>query len=199
MDDALDTRSLEERFTVTYVFRADKRSPAEIDAAGGFLPKGWTSKSKFEDISLYRHGTLLKGAANGFSMDNDGYVSTTSSQSVAEGWVVKFLGGSGYTYKIATYANLIDVQDTLKKYNIYPEEKEFAALKIIPFDQIMGWASFSKTPKYGVVKGTPVANKKFNRAKYENKAHGGAQYSLAGFPNNHPAWKEDPWWFFTHC
>lgn len=182
--DGLDGNSLDKRFTVTYVFRADKRSPAQLKQSG-FLPKGYTSKTAIkEDVSLYRH---VIGAASGFSMDNDGYVSTTSSQAVAEGWITKFLGGSGYTYKIATYANLIDVQETLKAYNKYPEEKEFAALKVIPWDQVIGWAQFDVT-KHGVVKGVPTANPNYNAAKYHGKAHAGAQYGLAGFPNQHKAW-----------
>jgi hypothetical protein len=183
--DELDGRSLNERFTVTYVFRADKRSPTQLKASDGFLPKGYTSKTAIkEDVSLYRH---VIGAASGFSMDNDGYVSTTSSQVVAEGWITKFLGGSGYTYKIATYANLIDVQETLKHYNKYPQEKEFAALKVIPWDQVLGWAKFDVT-KNGVVKGVPTGNPQYNAAKYNGKAHAGAQYGISGFPRTHKAW-----------
>ncbi|KAF2445742.1 ADP-ribosylation [Karstenula rhodostoma CBS 690.94] len=171
--DGSDGHSLDKRFVVTHVFRADKRSPAQLAKSDGFLPKGYTSKTAVkEDVSLFRH---VIGAASGFSMDNDGYVSTTSSRAVAEGWITKFLGGSGYTYKIATYANLIDVQETLKHYNKYPQEKEFAALMVIPWDQVMGWSQFSVT-KNGVVKGTPTANPQYNAAR-----------------------NEDPWYFYTQC
>ncbi|KAJ4296178.1 hypothetical protein N0V90_006222 [Kalmusia sp. IMI 367209] len=183
--ESLEDRPLQERFTVTYVFWVDSRTPMEIKKDGGFLPKGYKakiSKSKSkkkggksikvkEDVSLYNH---VKGGTDGFSLDNDGYVSTTSSQSVAEGWVTKFLGGNGYTYKIAAYANLIDCQEILKAYNVFPYEKEFAGLNIIPWEQVMEWASFS-TSRGAVTKGVPVANKDFDAAQYGNRAHGGAQ------------------------
>lgn len=149
------TQHLDKRINshVTYVYRSDSRSPKELLKARGFHTKGHT-KGKTEDLSLYNH---CKGASNGASRDNDGYVSTTSKYSVAERWAEKHNGGNGYVYKIAVDEGLIDVQATLKHHNPFPNEYEFAGISFIPFVQVMGWYQFSMT-KSGMVKYPYVYN-----------------------------------------
>lgn len=187
---------------VSYVYRADKRSPAEIQKAQGMWAKGYSpGGSKLPpDVSLYNH---VKGATGSFmSQGNDGYVSFSSSRSLAESWVDKYLGSEGYVYEVHAYPNLIDVQQTLKHYNVYPEEKEFAAIRGVDFDQIKGWnqyrAAKDKKGTYSV-KQAYVANKQYDQKRFSQKEHGGAQYALAGFPRGHKAWKEDPWYFYAAC
>ena len=131
------THSLNKRINegVRYVWRTDGRSPGQLKAARGFQTKGWTNGHD-EDVSLFRH---CKGAKNGFSMDNDGFVSTTWKHSVAEGWVSKYHAGTAWVYKIATDEGLIDVEATLKQHSPFPGEHEFAAISNIPWKQIQGW------------------------------------------------------------
>jgi hypothetical protein len=178
---------LEERFVIQCVFRADKRGPAELAKVGGMWPKGYTSKTAIkEDVSLYNH---VHRDVNGFSKDDDDYVPTTSSETVAEGWITKYLGGSGCIYKMATYGNLIDCQATLLVYNKFPAEKEFAAIEGIPWSQVMSFAQYTKQKdKYGklvTAKSASTKNINYDAAKYNGKAHGGAQYALSRFLESH--------------
>jgi hypothetical protein len=194
----IETRSIIEPRGLDRVWRADKRSPAEIEKSKGFWAKGYSIGTKFgADISLYTH---VKGAEDSFmSKDNDGYVSFTSDKALAESWINKYHKGDGYVYEVATYGNLIDVQETLKAYNTYPQEREFAAIKGVELDQVMGWNRFRAEKKGKGVKDPFTPSKYYNKAKYTGKPHGGAQYALAGFPRKHPAWKEDPWYFYVAC
>jgi hypothetical protein len=188
-------KSLDGRNSITAVWRADSRELKQVVIDGGFFPKG-TLVGKY-DLSLYRHA---KGKTDSFaSMDTDGYVSTTSSLEVAEGWIKKYLKNRGIVYKIAAYPNLIDVQATLGHYNPFPSEKEFAGIHSIPWKQIMGWYRFTALSSGGTLKGQYEYNAHYDKAKYDNKRHGGAQYPLAGFPNNHQAWDQDPWALYAFC
>lgn len=186
---------------ISYLYRADSRSPAEIAKAGGMWAKGYSSSSKIApDISLYNH---VKGAADSFmSKGNDGYVSFSSSKTMCESWIDKYFHGEGYIYEVHAYKNLIDVQATLKQYNVYPQEKEFAAIKGVSFAQIKGWNRYRRAKdKKGTytAKDAYVPNKQYSSSKFSGKPHAGAQYSLAGFPKGHPAWKQAPWSSFAAC
>lgn len=208
--------SLDKRINegVKYVWRTDGRSPAQLRAASGFQTKGWTNGYR-EDVSLFRH---CKGAKNGASMDNDGFVSTTWKHSVAEGWVLDHHHGSAYVYKIATDEGLIDVQATLKQWSPFPHELEFAAIHQIPWKQIQGWYKYTSNGKGGTYQSAYEYNKEFSQADCKlpsfylttertkgsyyadgNRPHGGAQFPLAGFPGNHPAWGQLPWARYAHC
>ncbi|KAL5374142.1 hypothetical protein DPSP01_012149 [Paraphaeosphaeria sporulosa] len=191
------THSLDKRINegVRYVWRTDGRSPSVLKASDGFQTKGWTNGYR-EDVSLYRH---CKGAKNGASMDNDGFVSTTWKHSVAEGWVLDHHHGSAYVYKIATDEGLIDVEATLKGYSPYPHELEFAAIHSIPWKQVQGWYKYSSNGKGGTRQSEYVYNKDFSQSMYGNRPHGGSQFPLSGFPNNHPAWDKLPWARYAHC
>lgn len=193
---------LEPRYDgISYVYRADKRSPGEISKTRGMWAKGYSYGARVgPDISLYNH---VKGATDSFmSQGNDGYVSFSSSKTLAESWIDKYLNGEGYVYEVHAYPNLIDVQATLKHYNVYPQEKEFAAIRGVDFDQIKGWNQYrtakDKKGKY-ISKEPYVANKSYNQKRFSQKEHGGAQYAMAGFPKGHKAWKEDPWYFYASC
>lgn len=181
-----------------FVWRADKRHPNEIILNRGLWAKGYSMKpSPFgPDVSLYNHA---RGASDSFqSTSRDGYVSFTKSKAVAEDWIRTFLGGEGFIYEVPFYPNLIDVRKTLGKYSPHNEEQEFAAIKGVEYRQIRGWNEYRL--EHGKTVKMPFRpNTIYNAAKYMGKDHGGAQYTLAGFPANHPAWREEPWSFYASC
>lgn len=181
-----------------YVWRADKRNPNEIMASGGLWAKGYsaTTSSLKQDVSLYRHA---HGSYNSFqSTSNDGYVSFTKSKALAESWIKQYLGGQGFVYEVPFFPNLIDVRMTLGKYNPHNEEHEFAAIKGVEYQQIRGWNEF-RLQQGKTVKQPFHFNSIYNAAKYTGRVHAGAQFTLAGFPAGHPAWKEEPWSFYASC
>ncbi|WYZ43582.1 hypothetical protein EsH8_VII_000018 [Colletotrichum jinshuiense] len=174
------------------LYRADSRPFNVIQASGGMLPKGHSRPGIVSpDTSLWNH---VHGAATGASKDEDGYVSTSSSRSLAISWVTRFLGGNGFVYRIHSAPNMIDCQATLGRFNVYPEEMEFAALGGIKENQIIGW-----TPVRNGVLGKEVLNSFYQSSVYSNMGTGGAQPKLAAFPPNHPAWSEAPWSQFSTC
>lgn len=174
------------------VFRADSRSPDVIRKDGGFKTRGQTTVGvKTQDISLWNH---VKGAENGFSKMNDGYVSTTTDIALADSWVRKNFRGTGWIYRIKAAPNMIDCQATLGEYNPFPNEKEYAAIGGIKYEQIIGWI-----PMTGGVKKTEVKNGKYNSARYGKLKGAGAQPSLAAFPDGHAAWNQSPWNAFGTC
>ncbi|TDZ40728.1 Cholera enterotoxin subunit A [Colletotrichum trifolii] len=167
---------------IVYVFRGDDRSPEEIRAAGGFLPKGQTTFDDHQgDRSLYNHAKGI-GAK---STDEDAYVSTSASELVTTTFV--YFEPIAYIYKIHVTPNMIDTVGTLGKYS-FDEEAEFAALGGIKFGQIVSWKHW-KSKKLG----KKVRNIYYNKGKYGSAVAGGVRYDLAGFPPNHPAWDEEPW------
>lgn len=184
------------------LFRADKRSPGEIKAINGFWAKGYQYGSvPGPDISLYRH---VAGEENNFvSMGDDGYVSFTESKQVAEGWVASYLDKSAYVYEVHAYPNMIDVAATLKQYYQYPDEKEYAAIMGVEWEQVMGWNEYYPTTAQdssnSMERKEYVFNDNYNRARFSGEQTGDAQYALAGFPINHPAWMENPWVFYSAC
>ncbi|KAF0330064.1 cholera a subunit [Colletotrichum asianum] len=133
---------------------------------GGFLPKGQTSFGlQTQDTSLFNH---MKDTQSIGSRDEDGYVSTSSSESVAA--VFMYGKPSAYVYKIHVTPNLIDTVGGIK------------------YEQIVSWR-----PLNGRKLGTSTKNKNYDKAKYGLAVNGGVQYQLAGFPPNHEAWGEEPW------
>ncbi|KAF4821977.1 Heat-labile enterotoxin IIA, A chain [Colletotrichum siamense] len=174
------------------LYRADSRAFSTIQASQGFLAKGQSNIGVVSpDTSLWNH---VNGADNGFSKDEDGYVSTTSDRNLARTWVRQFLGNNGYIYRIHSAPNMIDCQATLGKYNPYPQEKEFAALGGIKDNQIIGWTQI----KNGV-EGKEQLNPFYRSNIYGNMGTGGSQPKLAAFPPNHAAWSEAPWSEFATC
>ena len=118
---------------------------------------------------------------------DSGYVSTSSSEDFVTSW--KPVPGSvAYVYKIAAYETLVDTKATLKQYNPHDEEKEFANIGTIPWEQIISYYKFVYPDKHEVVK-----NPQYNAAKYSGHRDSGAMYELAGFPDTHAGWRQAPW------
>ncbi|KAE9573685.1 hypothetical protein CGMCC3_g10511 [Colletotrichum fructicola] len=158
--------------SLIYVYRGDSRSPAEIQEAGGFLPKGQSAFGAIApDISLFNHA---KAALDGSSRDDYGYVFTSSSIDIAERFVN--MRPAGYIYKIHVTANMIDIIGTLGKHNPLNDEREYAALGGIKFEQIVSWRAYENGKS-----GEEELNKEFNEKVYSAAAAGGVQYQLAGF------------------
>ncbi|KAF4928189.1 Cholera enterotoxin subunit A [Colletotrichum viniferum] len=86
------------------LYRADSRAFSTIQASQGFLAKGQSNIGVVSpDTSLWNH---VNGADNGFSKDEDGYVSTTSDRNLARTWVRQFLDNNGYIYRIHSAGNI---------------------------------------------------------------------------------------------
>ncbi|KAJ0162096.1 Heat-labile enterotoxin IIB, A chain [Colletotrichum tanaceti] len=174
------------------LYRADSRTPAQIQAAQGFLPRGQSTFGvAAPDTSLWNH---VEGDAQGFSRMDDGYVSTTSDRNLAVNWIRDMLGGNGYVYRIHSAPNMIDCKATLDKYYRFEHEKEFAALGGIKDNQIIGWTRFTNNRA-----GSEERNPFYQANIYGNMGTGGSQPSLAAFPPGHPAWRESPWNQFSTC
>lgn len=174
-------------------YRADSRTPDAIKSTKGFLPKGQsTIGAAAADTSLWNH---VNGATTGFSKDADGYVSTSTSKSLAQTWVKTYLKGNGYVYVIHEAPNMIDCQATLGKYNPYPEEKELAAIGGIKWEQVVGWYKY--TNRKPTLLMTP--NPAYLESRYRKLKRSGAVPKLAAFPKDHDAWREDPWKPFAKC
>ncbi|PFH55053.1 putative enterotoxin [Ophiocordyceps unilateralis] len=110
-----------------YVFHGDQRSPGEIRAAGGFLPRRQTRYHRPTTFSLlhYAQGRW-----------NRAYVSTSTQFGQA---AVNFAGAGNYVYRIHITPNMIDVNDVLSASSPFPSQREYAALGGIPWDAVQGW------------------------------------------------------------
>lgn len=159
-------------------------SPEEI--RNGFVAHGVDASRPgiIPDISLLNH---VRGTNTGNTQDNSGYVATTEIITDAINRIANRYGGNGYIYAIRPSANFIDVNGTLLHYNPYPQEREWAALGRIQFQQIIGWhriefgrmGTFERNPEYDT--------------RFDLTNAGGVQPQLAGFPENDPAWCQFPW------
>ncbi|EFQ36831.1 cholera enterotoxin subunit A2, partial [Colletotrichum graminicola M1.001] len=191
-----------------FVYRGAGRSPQEIKAAGGFLPKGLTTVGVVApDISLFSHVDVPQEVdENGNSIglgstaDNDGYVSLTKSFFLALGHAFYSRDQkTTYVYKIKSTPNMIDVAKTLREYNLYEEEDEFSALGGVKWDQIVAWYKVDGHSLRTYSWLWQIKNPDYNARKYSGFRPGGAQYGLAGFPADHEAWNKEPWSKFKPC
>ncbi|KAK1597114.1 cholera enterotoxin subunit A2 [Colletotrichum navitas] len=191
-----------------FVWRGAGRSPQEIKAAGGFVPKGLTAVGEVApSISLWNHVDIPEEYDEegnriglGSTRDDDGYTSFTSSFLLALGHA--FFSRQQETtwiYRVKTTPNMIDVTKTLGKYNVYFEEDEYAALGGVKWDQIVSWRKIDRSNLQSFSWLLPIKNPDYNEIRYSGFRTGGAQYGLAGFPPNHKAWWEDPWKQFRPC
>ncbi|OAG04294.1 uncharacterized protein CC84DRAFT_1246210 [Paraphaeosphaeria sporulosa] len=113
-------------------------------------------------------------------------------------------GGNAYIYKIATDESLIDVAATLKTYSPFPQELEFEAIQKIPWAQVQGWHNFVSDGHGGAYEqayqySRNLASPCNLRNAAGGQPYGGAQFPLAGFPSNHPAWSQLPWARYAMC
>ena len=179
---------------IKLVYRAAMESPEDVKAMRGFLPRGMDGNRPNQpppDISLWNH---TQGSPTGTARHGSGYVSTTTSRGFAIYWVNERLNHNAYVYHIHPTPNFIDVNGTLRNYSPHPDELEYAALGRIHWNQIIGW----ERVRGGVVEEF-VRNPDYSRGLYSTLHTLGAQPHLAGFPDGHPAWADEPWLAFAHC
>lgn len=169
-------------------------SPDVVKRDNGFLPKGSDGSRPNQpppDISLFNHAS---GSGTGLARYDSGYVSTTTSLTLAHYWVNNNLSGVGYIYHIQPTANMIDVNRSLGQYSPHPDEQEYASLGTIHWGQIIGWQEVS----YGVLQSFQ-RNPDYQRQLYRYSHAAGSVPGLAGFPPDHLAWALHPWVEYTNC
>lgn len=174
------------------VWRGDTRDPTSMRAAGVFAPRGASRLLEImPNISLWNHAN---GADSGGSQDDDGYVSTTSNETVAVGFLNDFFGGNGYVYEIAATGNFINVAGSLEEYEPFPDEREYAALGGFQWDQVIRWTRYVD----GVADSAGLQdNTEYDEVVYQTLRPTDAAPELAGFPDNHEAWSISPWSAFA--
>ena len=178
----------------TIVYRADLLPPDELKLQKKFFPRGMGGTREIEpplNTSLYNH---VQGAVTGTSRYDSGFVSTTTDMNFARQFVQTTLGGSGYIYAIHVTPNFIDAAGTLGQFYTHSEEREYAALGPIYYEQVLGW-----TEVIGGVEQPLVGNRDYDITRFGQYTDGGIQPQLAGFPPNHRAWGLEPWRPFANC
>ncbi|ODA79763.1 hypothetical protein RJ55_05357 [Drechmeria coniospora] len=175
----------------TRLFRGDLRSPEKIWKAGGFLPHG-NDLNNDAGLSVYAH---MRGVSGGGAPENSLFVSTTTDPKVA----IRALGGKpGYIYELQPTENIFSVSETLKGHNLYPNQQEWVALGGIRADQIRSVAQVGASTSSSNNGASPELTFKPSRgflaSKWANNGVGDPQPELAGFPRDHPAAKDEPFW-----
>ncbi|KAF6589099.1 Heat-labile enterotoxin IIA, A chain [Cronobacter sp. EKM101R] len=175
------------------LFRADSRPPKEVKKLGGLLARGQDDayeRGTPQNINLFDH---VRGAPTGNTRYDDGYVSTTRTLTQAHNIGQNMFGGvSGYyIYVIAPAPNMFDVNGVLRQYSPHPYENEVAALGGVPWSQIIGWYYVH----FGVIEGGMTRNPGYRAGLFRGLdiATNEDGYRLAGFPDGHQAWREEPW------
>ncbi|HEY1028793.1 MAG TPA: enterotoxin A family protein [Pseudomonas sp.] len=188
-----------ECFADDYFYRADSREPGEFQSrripGPGIYSRGVddaydANGARIPNVSLYRHAL---GTPDGNTRYDDGYVSTTRSLTMAHNIGQQMLGAYSryYIYVIVPGPNLYDVNAVLGRYSPHPMEGEFAALGGIPWSQVAGWY----VVEWGRMNPVMVRNPRHQPRIYASTRLPllGESYRLAGFPENHRAWREPPW------
>lgn len=163
------------------VFRADKREPGEVKRAGGFKAN-YTFYNRQPVYSLYYH-------AIGFLPQTTPFISTTDDLNVAR--TMMPASQFFYVYAIRPSSNFISTEGTLGRFNPFPEQREWAALEVIPWEDIVGWYVIAngraqrteQNPDY--TSPTPISGE-IIRPVY-------SRFDMAGFPESHQALNEEPW------
>lgn len=132
------------------------------------------------------------------------YVSTTSDPNLAA-WYAEIRSEghraeTTYVYRIKPTRNFFDVHATLDKFS--PKSaflNEFAALGGIRWDQVKG---YWELPRDVLTWPLPPQINYFKNPDYNKALDGcvasGAAHALAGFPQGHPALKQEPWKAFDN-
>ncbi|KAK2594902.1 hypothetical protein QQS21_007401 [Conoideocrella luteorostrata] len=180
---SFDSKKIGEKITIVY--RADSRSPEEIEKAGGFYPKpGPETAAKY---NLYSH---IKG-----NIQNTAYVSTTQFLSTAVSYArnAQRLPGNkekqAYIYKIETSELAVDVNRSLRILN-FGTNGEHAFMGGIPNSQIMGYVKATEEVMEDIGKARFRPNPKYRPVRNPGSS---VHPELAVFPPGHPALHIKPW------
>ncbi|PFH60708.1 putative enterotoxin [Ophiocordyceps unilateralis] len=170
------------------VYRADKIHPIDLELQNGFLPRGLDGSrpnAASLDFSLYNH---VLGTPTGSSTSTSAFVATSKSEMAARRILSLSLSDVGFIYHIHVTSNFYDVEGSLGGYYMHTSEEEVAALGRIKFTQVLGWIEFRQGVEQPFVK-----NSKYKGNIFDAEVWAGTEYRLAGFPENHAAWKREPW------
>ncbi|PHH64275.1 putative enterotoxin [Ophiocordyceps australis] len=168
---------------ITWVYRGDRRDPATVRAAGGFLPR--SNPAPANGYSLFSHVYAVCGV--GSCKPKTGYVSTTVLKPVA-----RRFSGDRWVYRIHATPNFVDVAASLLDAYPVSVEEEIAAMGGIRWQQVHGWYEVQEAHGEGPVLTEYVNNKDYDVA-YDNFAASGGQPQLAGFDAASAYWKRKPW------
>ncbi|KAK2612035.1 hypothetical protein QQS21_002000 [Conoideocrella luteorostrata] len=174
------------------VYRVDAMPPNIAKEQGGFPPRqADLSNAKF---SIYEHSHSSLGGGS------SPYVSTSLRPQGAE--IFASPGRVAYLYEIHATPNFIDTFTTLggskttstgEPYLLHKSEREFLATGGIKWDQVVSYTKLADGRDTGKKDRKKIANDDYNKPKYNNLKAGGPNYELAGFPDGHEAWKNEPW------
>ncbi|RDA84543.1 putative heat-labile enterotoxin [Ophiocordyceps camponoti-leonardi (nom. inval.)] len=170
------------------VYRADRIHPMDLELQGGFLPRGLDGSRHNRlslDFSLYNH---VLGTRTGSSKSNSAFVATSKTERAARRILSLTFNDVGFIYSIHVTSNFYDVEGTLGGYYMHTIEEEVAALGKIQFGQVLGWIEFRQGVEQPYVK-----NHKYDHKLFDTEEWAGAEYRIAGFPENHVAWRQEPW------
>ncbi|PFH62342.1 putative enterotoxin [Ophiocordyceps unilateralis] len=190
------TPSLADDLRPSYVYRADMLSPEHLKLQGRFFPRGMDGTRPSQTlaspkISLFDH---VRGLPSGTSRFDSGYVSTTRSIDFARRFLHTSLGSQGYIYKMHVSPNFIDTAHTLGQFYAQSEEQEVSVLGGPLYSQVLSWIEFRQG-----VEQPEKPNPDYDSSKFDDAVWGGVQYQLAGFPDDHVAWKIEPWRRYSDC
>ncbi|PHH75227.1 putative enterotoxin [Ophiocordyceps camponoti-rufipedis] len=160
----------------------------DLELQNGFLPRGLSEGRPHPpppDLSLYNH---VLGTPTGSSPSNSGFVATSKSDRAVRRILSLSLSDVGFIYHIHVSPNFYDVQGSLGGYYMRTSEEEVAALGRIAFGQVLGWIEFRQGVEQPFVK-----NSKYQHDVFDEQIWGGIEHRLAGFADNHAAWKQEPW------
>ncbi|RDA88366.1 hypothetical protein CP532_5613 [Ophiocordyceps camponoti-leonardi (nom. inval.)] len=118
-----------------YLFRGDTRSPADVRAAGGFLPDDETD---YEDARVYSLSDHVNGR-----LAYSAYISTSRSFGQSAVHFGLRLGPGSYVYRIHVTPNMIDVNSVLPN-GRFAFQDEVSALGGIPWTSVQGWLQMSE-------------------------------------------------------
>ncbi|KAK2603659.1 hypothetical protein QQS21_004132 [Conoideocrella luteorostrata] len=173
------------------VYRVSILPPATVKESAGFPPRQVDLSDAQFSIYEHAHASLTAGKSP--------YVSTSLRPQGAE--IFASPGRTSYLYEIHATPNFIDTFTTLggnkmtsdgKPYLLHKAEREFLAAGGIKWDQIVSWTALPNGRDTNRKDRKLELNKDYNK-EYDKFKAGGPQYELAGFPDTHEAWKNEPW------
>lgn len=170
---------------ITDVLRADRMSPEELKAQGGFL----SAAKNLSYPSLYDYTVNTKCDVVAECQRDYFYLQTTTDPDVES----SFLGNQpGYIYHIRATPNFVELRSTLPTFNTGPRSKEVAVFGDIRWDQVTSWDFLPNGKRTATENREHTMNRDYN-PEMSSFSASSQQFQLAGFPANHDGWKETPW------
>ncbi|MDR5756593.1 enterotoxin A family protein [Caballeronia sp. LZ035] len=161
-----------------FLLRPSTTSPQEMSADGGFA----VPATSLKDVNLVTHNFDVGSGTR--DPDSAGFLSTFANPAVALDRL-KSQSREGYVYAISPGPNLVDVNASLGRFALAPNNREFAAMGTIDATQVIGWWEVKSA---GVSRFT--SNPAYRWDVYGTQTTAGAQPQLARFPLDSAAWRD---------